>query len=101
MTPSEVVTDKAPVYPRVLEELVPAAWQHVEQYENNRIEADHGHLKHQLRPMRGLRTHRSAQIVIAGLAFVQNLRHGHYELATEAPRQLRIGAAFTELANAI
>ena len=101
VTPSEVVTDAAPVYPRVLDELLPAAWHHVEQYENNRIEADHGRLKHRLRPMRGLRTDRTAQIVIAGLAFVQNLRRGHYELATEAPRQLRVAAAFTELANAI
>jgi transposase-like protein len=42
--PSEVVTDKAPTYPRVLDELVPAAWHHVERYENNRIEADHGRL---------------------------------------------------------
>lgn len=57
--PSEVVTDKAPVYPRVIDELVPAAWHHVEQYENNRIEADHGRLKHRLRPMRGLRTDRT------------------------------------------
>jgi IS1 family transposase len=53
--PTEVVTDAAPVYPRVLEELVPAAWHHVDQYENNRIEADHSRLKHRLRPMRGLR----------------------------------------------
>jgi len=29
------------------------------------------------------------------------LRRGHYELASEAPRQLRVAAAFTELANAI
>jgi hypothetical protein len=28
----------APVYPAVLEELMPAAWHHVEQYANNRIE---------------------------------------------------------------
>jgi transposase-like protein len=28
--PAEVVTDAAPVYPRVLDELVPAAWHHVE-----------------------------------------------------------------------
>jgi transposase-like protein len=41
VTPSEVVTDAAPVYPRVLDELVPAAWHHVERYANNRIEADH------------------------------------------------------------
>jgi transposase-like protein len=38
--PTEVVTDTAPVYPAVLEELVPAAWHHVERYANNPIEAD-------------------------------------------------------------
>jgi transposase-like protein len=43
--PREVVTDAAPVYPGVLDELLPAAWHHVEQYANNRIEADHGQLK--------------------------------------------------------
>ena len=101
VTPTEVVTDAAPVYPRVLDELVPAAWHHVEQYANNRIEADHGRLKHRLRPMRGLRTDRTAQVIIAGLAFMQNLRRGHYELATETPRPLRVAAAFTELAQAI
>jgi transposase-like protein len=99
--PSEVVTDKAPVYPRVVDELLPAAWHHVEQYENNRIEADHSRLKHRLRPMRGLRTDRTAQVIIAGLAFVQNLRRGHYDLATETPRGLRVALAFAELARAI
>ena len=34
--PAEVVTDAAPVYPRVLNELLPAAWHHVEQYAHNR-----------------------------------------------------------------
>ncbi|MBG0564876.1 IS6 family transposase [Actinoplanes sp. NEAU-A11] len=99
--PSEVVTDAAPVYIAVLEELVPAAWHHVEQYANNPIEADHGRLKHRLRPMRGLQTDETAQVVIAGHAFVQNLRRGHYELGTEALPGLRIAAAFTELAKAI
>jgi transposase, IS6 family len=67
VTPSEVVTDKAPVYPRVLDELVPSAWHHVEQYANNPIEADHSRLKHRLRPMRGLRTDQTAAVIIAGL----------------------------------
>src|SRR5512133_2433837 len=49
--PTEVVTDAAPVYPAVLEEVVPAAWHHIEQYANNPIEADHGQLKRRLRPM--------------------------------------------------
>jgi hypothetical protein len=51
--------------------------------------------------MRGLRTDRTAQVVIAGLAFMQNLRRGHYELAAELPRDLRVAAAFTTLAQAI
>jgi transposase, IS6 family len=36
VTPVEVVTDAAVVYPRVLDELVPAAWHHVERWANNR-----------------------------------------------------------------
>ena len=40
VTPSEVVTDAAAVYPAVLDQLIPSAWHHVEQYANNRIEAD-------------------------------------------------------------
>ncbi len=99
--PTEVVTDAAPTYPRVLDELVPAAWHHVEQYANNRIEADHGRLKHRLRSMRGLRTDRTAQVIIAGLALIQNLRRRHYENAIETPRPLPVAAAFTELAHAI
>jgi transposase-like protein len=70
--PVEVVTDRAPVYPLVLEELRAAAWHCTEQYANNRIEADHGRVKAQLRPMRGLKHDRNAGVVIAGHAFVQN-----------------------------
>jgi transposase-like protein len=99
--PTEVITDAARVYPRVLDELVPAAWHHVEQYANNRVEADHSRLKQRLRPMRGLRTDRTAQVNIAAIAFMHNLRRGHHELASETPRPLRVAAAFAELARAI
>jgi transposase, IS6 family len=51
--------------------------------------------------MRGLRTDRTAQTIIAGHAFMQNLRRGHYELGVNAPRGLRVAAAFTELAATI
>jgi transposase-like protein len=101
VTPTEVVTDAAAVYPAVLDELFPSAWHHVERYANNRIEADHGQLKHRLRPMRGLRTDRTASVIIAGHAFMQNLRRGHYELALDIPPALRVAAAFAELARAI
>jgi IS6 family transposase len=99
--PSEVDTDAAPVYPAVLDEVLPSAWHHVEQYANNPIEADHSQLKRRLRPMRGLQTDRTAQVVIAGHAFLQNLRRGHYDLALDSPPATRPAAAFTELARAI
>jgi transposase-like protein len=101
VTPSEVVTDAATIYPGVLDELVPSAWHRVEQHANNPIEADHSQLKHRLKPMRGLRTDRTAQVVIAGHTFVQNLRRGHCELGLDVPPGSRVAAAFTELALAI
>jgi hypothetical protein len=51
--------------------------------------------------MRGIKTDLGARIVIAGHAFVQNLRRGHYELAVDQPVQLRVAVAFDELAMAI
>jgi transposase-like protein len=101
VTPSEVATDAAAVYPGVLDELIPSAWHHVEQYANNPIEADHSQLKHRLRPMRRLRTDQTAHVIIAGHAFLQNLRRGHYQLSLDAPPMTRVAAAFTELAQAI
>jgi transposase, IS6 family len=99
--PSEVVTDQAPVYPVVLDDLLPAARHRTDRYANNRVEADHGRLKARLRPMRGFKRDRSARVVIAGHAFVQNLRRAHYELAVEEPVTLRLAVAFDELSLAI
>jgi transposase-like protein len=101
VAPVEVVTDRAATYPVVLDELLPAAWHRTEQYANNRVECDHGRLKARLRPMRGLKQDHSARVIIAGHAFVQNVRRGHYELATEEPVTRRVMVAFDELAIAI
>lgn len=70
-------------------------------YANNQIEADHGRLKDRLRPLRGLKRHRSARIVAAGHAFVQKVRRGHYEIATDTPEHHRLTAVFTDLAITI
>ena len=94
--PAGVTTDRAAAYPRVLDELIPSALQTVEQYANNPVETDHGRLKARLRPMRGLKRHRSARILAAGHAFMQNLRRGHYELATDVPARHRIRTAFDQ-----
>jgi transposase-like protein len=67
-----------------------------------RVECDHGRLKARLRPMRGVKTDRTASVIIRGHAFVQNIRRGHYELGAESRHvQLRVAAAFNELAAAI
>jgi transposase, IS6 family len=99
--PIEVTTDHAATYPRVLDELVPAARHVTEQYGNNPIEADHGRLTSRLRPMRGFKQLRCARVITAGHAFIQNIRRGHYELGTEQTVNLRVPAAFDELVMAI
>jgi transposase-like protein len=101
VTPVEVTTDKAPVYPAVLEALLPVAWHRTDRYGNNRVECDHGRLKAWLRPMRGLKQDRSARVIIMGYALVQNVRRGHYELAVEAPVTRRLAVAFDKLALAV
>ncbi len=100
-SPVEITTDRAPVYPRVIEESVPTSRQVLEQYANNRVEADHGRLKARLRPMRGLKTIRSVRTISAGHAFVQNLCRGHYEITAELPAIDRVLVAFTELAHCL
>ena len=42
VTPTEVTTDQEPVYPAVLEELLPSAWHRTEQYSNNQVSATTG-----------------------------------------------------------
>jgi len=101
IVPAEVTTDRAPAYPRVLDELLPSALHTVEPHANNPVEADHGRLKARLRPMRGLKRHRSARILAAGHAFVQNVRRGHYDIATEAPACHQLRIAFEDLARTI
>jgi IS6 family transposase len=100
--PREVTTDLAAPLLRVVDELLPEVLHDTAQFANNRIECDHGRLKARLRPMRGLRTDRTASTVIRGHAFIQNLRRGHYELGVEARHdRLRVAAAFEELTATI
>jgi len=46
--------------------------------------ADHSHLKSRLSAMRGFKQDRSARLVIAGHAFLQNIRRGHTSLLSTA-----------------
>jgi hypothetical protein len=60
-----------------------------------------GRWRYGYRAMRGLKQDRSASVVIAGQALVQNVRRGHYELAIEAPTNQRVAVAFDDLAMAM
>jgi len=100
--PDEVVTDLSPTLESVIGDLLPDAFHNTGQYANNRVECDHGRLKARLRPMRGLKTDRTARVLIRGHAFMQNLRRGHYALGVDArSRHLRVAAAFDELVDTI
>jgi transposase-like protein len=100
--PREITTDLAAPLLRVVDELCPDVLHDTTQYVNNLIEWDHGRLKARLRPMRGLRTDRTASTVARGHAFVQNVRRGHYELGVDARHErLRLAAAFDELTATI
>lgn len=84
-----------------MEGLPPAAFQRPVQYENNRVECDHGRLKARLRPMRRVKTNRTASVVVRGHAFVQNLRRGHQELGVDTAPLFRLATALDELRPAI
>jgi hypothetical protein len=45
-----------------------------------------------------VKRHRSARILAAGHAFVQNLRRSHYDITTDAPSRHRLRIAFDDLA---
>jgi transposase, IS6 family len=56
---------------------------------------------HASKRLRTAATDRTAAVIIAGLAFMQNLRRGHYELGFDTVQALRVATAFTELTQAI
>ena len=74
----------------MLDELVPAAW-HIVQVREQPHRSRSQPTQTRSRPTRGLRTDRTAQVVMSELAFLQHLMgRGHCELGTETPRPLRI-----------
>jgi len=51
--------------------------------------------------MRALKRDRTTRVIIAGDAFVQNVRRGFYDLGTDVPPTSRLADAFAELALVI
>jgi IS6 family transposase len=101
ISPVQVTTDRYRAYPRIIDDLLPAAFHDTEVHANNPIETDHGRLKARLGPMRRLKRDRTARVIVAGHAFVQNLRRGFYDLGIDVPPAARLAEAFGELALVI
>jgi hypothetical protein len=51
--------------------------------------------------MRGLKRDRTASVIVAGHAFILNLRRGFYDLGSDVPPSVRLAEAFDELALVI
>jgi len=51
--------------------------------------------------MRGLKRDHTARVIVAGHAFIQNLRRGFYDLGTHVRSVSRLADAFAELAFGI
>ena len=89
--PSEVTTDRAPAYPRVLDELRPRRPPRDgavrEQPDRSRPRPVEIPAPPDARP----EALRSAQVISTGHAFVQNLRRGHYELGVDVDPDRRLG----------
>jgi transposase-like protein len=100
-SPTEVTTDRAPAYPRVLDELLPSACHVIEQYAKNSIDADHGCLKSRLRPMRGLKRLHSARVSARDtpLSRISNVVITNWP--TDIDPRHRIPRAFAELTRAV
>ena len=97
----EIITDKSPTLASVIADLVPDPVHCTEQYLNNRIGCDHRRLKARSRPMRGLKTDRTASVIVRGHALVQNIRRGHYQFDCDTDPAARLEAAFEELRSAL
>lgn len=80
--PTVIKTDKAPTYATALAELKKAGKcpddtiHRQAKYLNNVIEADHGKLNQLIRPVRGLKTLKTAYFTIKGFKFMRALRKG-------------------------
>ncbi len=74
--------------------MLPGALHSTVKYVNNRLAQGPAPTHARGKKDRSLRSSR-------GHAFIQNLRRGHYELATDATARDRVAVAFTELALAI
>jgi transposase-like protein len=49
-------------------------------YLNNIVEQDHRRIKHRLRPMLGLKSFRTASVVIGGIELAEKIKKGQFKI---------------------
>jgi transposase, IS6 family len=104
--PTVINTDKAPTYGAALAELkaegkCPEDTEHRQvKYLNNVVEADHGKLKHVIRPVGGFKTLKTAYATIKGFEVMRALRKGQ-AVAVNITRDMRGEARLIERAFGI
>ena len=59
-------------------------------YLNNRIEQDHRRVKQRLRPMLGLKSFRTAAVVIGGIELAEKIKKGQFKLGKLGGRTARM-----------
>jgi transposase-like protein len=91
----------APVYPRVIDEVAQAARHVLEQYANNRVEADHGRIKARLRPMRGLKTPAHCALSRLATHSCRTCSAATTRSPPDVPAHDRVRVAFTDLARCL
>ena len=101
VTPRRISTDQARGSPPALRGRRLPVEHRRSRYVNNRLERDHRHLTHRLRPMRGCKRLPAADIVSRAQALIQNLRTGFSTLTGRIPRPLRLATAWPHLAGTI
>ncbi len=101
VTPTRVTTDKAKCYPPALRAVLPGVEHPRAKYLNNGLERDHSHLKQRLYPMRGFKRGTSADTLARGHALIRNLRGGFSSLTAAVTPNLRLAAAWPQLARTI
>jgi IS6 family transposase len=103
-SPTEVNADRAPAYPRVLDELLPAACHVTEQYRNNREQSERSRSWPPEIPTAADARSQTTALCPGELRRARlrsNLHRGHYEVGTDVDPRHRIPHAFIELAAAV
>ena len=92
MLSDAINTDKNPAYGQAIKELkqegnLASNVRHLQiKYRNNRLEADHGKLKHLINPVRGFQSMKTPYATIKGFEIMRMFKKGQFNMAMYGTR---------------